>query len=685
MNISKINAGNSPRLMKQGSVSKNQNVNNTKLNINNNKVNSTPAFKGLGGLDSFCLGLANLIENGGLFVSFTLQDMLGTNLPRPIMGLKRNSKENSGKANKSFAAKELVREMLTGPSMFLIPMAMLAAGKPLLGKNIDVPMKFIQDFGNIHAKAQTNKVGEAISQKEFYSNTFAEMIKNAKGEETIGEETITTAKTWANDLANALSKATDKNGKKALKGKINELSDEFTAIAKGAAVNPKYADFTTVTLDKASGSFKDATSFMMSYAHDTIDDVGNYIKTNGADKATAYIKKMADKSTLKRLGTNAAMFAAVLGFLQVIPKLYNKAEGEKNAGLTGLMKEETLNSTTPAKTDEKKETTKTDNAQQPTFKGGMGDIAKSVTSGKVGKMFGGLEFQGYNLSLPLLLGVMGLGVLMPRVIQAKDKYDREEILRRDLVTCAVMAFGEKILCKAFSKMNEANSGFVLTQKAKDFDTQSLGKKVLDYIRPQKGVSILSSEKIVAKYANVDQYKDGIAGFAQSISDEGGNLAKMFGIDDKAKGLVEQMLGEGKKLADADNSSIIEALKKAKGSDAENALVEMFKQGKTTKEVFDFKNIFKNGFKKVNVEKVIDNPWVKKAKTLNSRFTALSVLVLVPVFLGFMLPAINEKATKKRIREEQAAAEAQKTSALNNQNFMPKAPKVFDEINPFIQK
>ena len=679
MNISKINAGNSPRLNKKGSVSKNQNVNNTKLNINNNKVNSTPAFKGLGGLDSFCLGLADLIENGGLFVSFTLQDMLGTNLPRPIMGLKRNSKENSGKANKSFAAKELVREMLTGPSMFLIPMAMLAIGRPIFGKNIEVPMKFIQDFGDIHAKAPLNEAGNAISKTEFYANTFAKMIKNAKGENEIGEATKATAKEWADSLG----ELTDK---KAIKEKIGELADKFTTIAKESAVDPKYKDFTSVTLDKASGSFSEATEFMTSYADRTIKNAKDYIKTNGADKATAYIKKMADKSTLKRLGTNAAMFAAVLGFLQVIPKLYNKAEGEKNAGLTGLMKEETLNSTTPAKTDEKKETTKTDNAQQPTFKGGMGDIAKSVTSGKVGKMFGGLEFQGYNLSLPLLLGVMGLGVLMPRVIQAKDKYDREEILRRDLVTCAVMAFGEKILCKAFSKMNEANSGFVLTQKAKDFDTQSLGKKVLDYIRPQKGVSILSSEKIVAKYANIDQYKDGIAGFAKSISDEGGNLAKIFGIDNKAKTLVEKMLGEGKKLADADNTSIIEALKKAKGSDAENALVEMFKQGKTKKEVFDFKNILKNkGLKKINIEKVIDNPWVKKAKTLNSRFTALSVLVLVPVFLGFMLPAINERATKKRIREEQAAAEAQKTSAINNQNFMPKAPKVFDEINPFIQK
>jgi hypothetical protein len=202
-------------------------------------------------------------------------------------------------------------------------------------------------------------------------------------------------------------------------------------------------------------------------------------------------------------------------------------------------------------------------------------------------------------------------------------------------------------------------------------------------------------------AGVDSSKGAIANnvlneydirYTLEVYDEGGNLAKMFSLDGKsaeakkAISLIEKMLGESKKLADADNTSIIEALKKAKGSDAENALVEMFKQGKTTKEVFDFRNILKNkGLKKINVEKVIDNPWVKKAKTLNSRFTALSVLVLVPVFLGFMLPAINERATKKRIREEQAAAEAQKASAINNQNFMPKAPKVFDEINPFIKK
>ena len=690
MKINNINNAGPKRLIRQGSEQKRQNINNTVLNsnINNNKVNSTPAFKGP--IDGFCLGLAELIENGGLVISFTLQDMLGTNLPRPIMGLTRNSKENKGQVNKSFAAKELVREMLTGPSMFAIPAGILYAGQKIFGKNVKVPMQFIQDFGSIHAKTPVNEAGKAITTNEFYSNTFAEMIKNAKGETEVGEATKTTAKKWADSLSEALSKATNKEGKKALKGKINELSDEFTAIAKGAAINPKYADFTTVTLDKASGSFKDATEFMTFYADSAIKKAKSHIEENGKDAAVNFIKKMTDANTLKRLGTNIAMFAGVISFLTIIPKIYNKAEGEGNSGLTGLMKEETLNSTTPEKTANKNTQQPTfkgdvNNAQQPSFKGNfVADAAKTLTSGKLGSKLANTEFKGFNLSLPLLLGVMGLGVLAPRVKQAKDKYDMEEILRRDLVTCAVMAFGEKVLCKLLSKVNEAKSGFILTNKAANFDKLPTHKKAWDYIRPQQGIGILSSDKIIAKYSNVDQYKDGIVGFAQSISDEGGNLAKMFSLDGKsaeaktAKELIEKMLGNGKKIANVDNNSIIEALKNAKGSAEEAQLVKMFARGAETEKGYDWANILKTGLKKVDIIK--ENPWVKRAKTLNARFTAFSVLILVPVFLGFMLPAINERATKKRIREEQAAAEAQKAKAMTNINH-PTANKIFDDIKP----
>ena len=97
MQINKVNTA--VQRKNRQSLGRNEN------NINNNSTNTN--FKGIGaGLDTFALGTANLIENGGLAVSFTLQDMLGTNLPRPIMGLMRNSKENKGEKNTSFAFKE---------------------------------------------------------------------------------------------------------------------------------------------------------------------------------------------------------------------------------------------------------------------------------------------------------------------------------------------------------------------------------------------------------------------------------------------------------------------------------------------------------------------------------------------------------------------------------------------------
>ena len=81
----------------------------------------------------------------------------------------------------------------------------------------------------------------------------------------------------------------------------------------------------------------------------------------------------------------------------------------------------------------------------------------------------------------------------------------------------------------------------------------------------------------------------------------------------------------------------------------------------------------------------NNPWVTKARTLNARFTALSVLVLVPVFLGFMLPAINERATKKRIKEEQEAMKLQQDTNLKSIDasmFTQNANNIFSDIQNF---
>lgn len=640
MQVRQVSTVNSQKQLKRN-INNNKNTSfNTSINI---QKQQNPSFKG--GLDGFCLGLANLIENGGLFVSFTLQDMLGTNLPRPIMGLRRNAKENNGEKNTKFALKELVREMLTGPSMFLIPMGLLKAGKPILGETMDVPRAQIKALGDIHAANPLNAAGKALNKKEFYQSAFTEIIKNAKAETHVSQATVDTAADFAQRLADSVKD-------KKLKAKtIGELADDFVGIAKQHAKDTAHTDFTVAKLSKTTAvPFKDGVKSIMAYADDVVDKV----KGQDAGKLTESIKKIANNKALTRIGVNVGMYAAVIAFLRIIPKLYNKAEGEGNAGLKGLMKEETLNSSAPEKKENSNVLQAQINKSNPSF-GSAGSTAKNLAT----KALNSFEFSGCNVSFPMLLGIMGVGVIAPRIKQAKDKYDREEIVRRDLVTCATMCFAEKELQKGFSKLNETKSGFVLASKDAGFKNQNVFKKFFDYLRPINGVKVMSTDQIISKYSGIDKYKDGIKGFCDFISGQGGNLGKVFSISDDAKNIVNGLLqAEGKTIANADNAAITSVLDKAKDSAEVKKLTDLFKE--------------KN------------NPWVTKARTLNARFTALSVLVLVPVFLGFMLPAINERATKKRINEEKAAEEKQKADSLKaiNPDFFAQSQKTQNIFSDF---
>ncbi len=632
-----------------------QNKKNKDNKLSNSNTNNPASFKG-GFTDTFCLGIANAIENGGLAVSFTLQDMLGTNLPRPLMGLFRNSKENKGEKNLRFAAKELVREMTTGPSMFIIPMIMLGAGKKLFGKTIDVPMKAIKSLGEVHAKNPVNSLGQAISKEEFYTNVFAEMIKNAKSEQSASSKTLETAKEFAGELV----KSTDK---KSLKNAISELGSKFTDITKSHASDPVHTDFTQAVIGNTKSSFKDAVSNMMSYADDVV--------VKASKNATAEnVNKMVNHNVTRRFATNIIMYGAVMAFLQIIPKLYNKAEGDNNAGLKGLMKKETFNDETLNARENQKNGK--DDKSKPSFGSSASFTQKLTGSGIIGKAAQGIEFEGPNVSFPLLLGIMGFGILLPRIINAKDKYDREEIIRRDATTCVTMCFAEKALRKGFSKLNEHNSGFVLADKGAGFKNQSLGKRLFDYLRPIKGVSVLNSKQIVAIYSDIDRYKDGVKGFCDFISGQGGSLSKVFSYTKESKSLVQEMLGKGKDISNATNEEITQAIVNAEGSETLKKLIELFRlKDKPAKSLLE--KLFKLGGK--------TNPWIEKAQTLNARFTALSVLILVPAFLGFFLPWINEKTTKKRVSDEIASNVQNKI--LNG--FKHQKPDIFKDITSFSAK
>ena len=123
---------------------RNQIYNTPSYNANQRKAgkNSNPSFGG-----ALAINFWDAVARGGFAASFTLQDMTGTNFPRTWQALQRN-KEITGENNYKAAAEVTIREFVTGPSMTLIPMAVLAIAKKTGGSAMEVPMENIAPFSD---------------------------------------------------------------------------------------------------------------------------------------------------------------------------------------------------------------------------------------------------------------------------------------------------------------------------------------------------------------------------------------------------------------------------------------------------------------------------------------------------------------------------------------------------------
>jgi len=299
---------------------------------------------------------------------------------------------------------------------------------------------------------------------------------------------------------------------------------------------------------------------------------------------------------------------------------------------------------------------KTQQAQnkQVSFSGNL--AGKLVGKGALTRFSDAIEFNSINMSFPVMATAMIFGVIIPRIMQAQDEYDREEIIRRDLISTIVLTAGQPVINKNLSKITEARSGFALAEKS-GVAKNGL-KKALAYLNPVGGVQVLNSDQIVSKYSQLDKYKNGIAGFCDFVTENGGNLKKLFSFK---KGGVQEIVERivGKEVFEAgENKAIRDGLAKAaeKGS---KDIAELY--GKFAAK---------------------DNPFVIRAKSLNSTFGFLSMFLLVPVLLGFAIPKINERITKKKFLERQAAeqAKAQVTIQAAAQPAQLKSPLAMSNIS-----
>lgn len=610
----------------------------------NNKNNNQTSFTGL---PNPVIPLMDAIDRGGFAASFIAQDGIGMVAPRIHEGLNRNRKE-TGEYNWEFARREGVREVLSGPSAFLIPLGIMGIIKKFSGSANNVHINAINTFGEHfarYASENKNTLSDAAKAKsEFYQKIFKNLLRNSTEQKLTDEQVEKYSKHFtekAIEIENAKSKGFIKvlTGKK-VEGSAQDLkqalADEFMELRKASVDSSQ--DFLRATVkgetkDKAvSQNFKTLLDSLKDYTDDAIEKTAKAVSNNGNKNVSEIVKDFNSRRIGTRFVSNMSMFAAVVAFYTIIPKLYSLGLKGKNPGMKGLEEQSTDN--TSKKTN------------QPAFTGKAGMLnktAEQLNSSKAFKKFSDwFEFNGASMPVSAMLTLLFGFCLPPRYINAKDKdgkpdiHDRKEILVRDVSSFTAILFAAKALSRGFSDVCAKASGLALNMKPENHN-KSIFHQIKNYMTAGHGVSVLNSEEIISKYSNIDKYSDGINGFFEFIEKNGGNIKKTLMLNKTVKENSEKILG--KELKNATAEEIKKAFKNNNNSEALEGIYKVFKD--------------------------TNNQYVKRAKTMNSAFGFASTIVLVPAFM-IWLARYCERMTKRDVAKERAAKEqaALKSAAAN---------------------
>lgn len=599
--------------------------------------------------------LMDAIDRGGFAASFIAQDGIGMVAPRIYEGLNRNRKEDengkkTGPLNWEFARREGIREVLSGPSAFLIPLGILSIIKRVSGSANNVHVSHIKALGQnlteYIAKNPEQLKNSVELKKGYYAKVFENALRNSTDESFVENDVKNTAKKFADTLVEVETKRAGKNRKSANE-LYSKLVEEYMNIRKSHAAPS--SDELGVTMKMSDGelgtNIRRLTQSLTDYTGDVLNKAAK--KGISPENIQEFIAKFNKQRAGTRVLSNLGMWSAVVVFYTLIPKLYNLGL-KHDPGLKGL--EDTpdnkaINNTKP----DKKAADKTDKKEDKdvSFTGNfvqkLGDTA--AKKGGVSNILKIFEFNGASMSVPAMLTLLFGFCLPPRYVNAKSDKERKEILVRDISSFVAILFGAKALSRGFSDMFAKISGLALNVKPKNH-SDGLFQKIKNYFTAGAGVEVLSSEQIVSKYSDLSGYKDGINGFFKFLQENGGNVKKVLKLDKRVKENADAILQrfKNKSLKEATLEEIDDAFRKAKGSIALENIYSIFSSK--------------------------DNKFINRAKTYNSAFGFASTLVLVPAFMMW-LARYCEKMTKNAVEKEKAEKEKlQQNVLVQSAKFIP---------------
>ena len=613
------------------------------------------------------VSLMDAIEKGGFAASFIAQDGIGMVAPRIYEGLNRNRKtdengKKTGPLNWEFARREGIREILSGPSAFLIPMGILSILKKTSGTANNVHVSHIealgQGFAEYAAKNPDQLKDYGAFKKGYYTEVFENALKTSTDNSLSPDKLKQTAQSFAEMLIDSENKKANKN-KKGAKQVMDEIVERYMRVRKQHAAPS--SDELEIALkfsgkDKPLGtSISCLTQSLTDYTNDALDKVNKHLNKHANGNIDEYIKKFNIHRAGTRVFANIGMWSAVVGFYSLIPKLYNLGL-KHDPGLKGLVDEQQEANANPEATEKNNDNKKTTdvkkevekNDKNVAFTGGVISATgkTAMKEGGISNILKHFEFNGASMSVPAMLTLLFGFCLPPRYINAKSDKERKEILVRDISSFTAILFGAKALSRIFSDIFAQASGFALNVKPENHN-KNLFIKLKNYVTAGSGVSVLTSSQITSKYSNISEYKDGINGFFKFLEENGGNVKKiLLNVDKSVKEASESIMKafNGKSIKEATMKEIHEAFRKAKGSDALEHIYSVFSNK--------------------------ENKFVNRAKTFNSAFGFASTIVLVPVFMMWLArycENMTKKAIAKEKEEKNAANELQQSKQPVTQN------------------
>lgn len=650
------------------SISSNNNANRLKVNQNSVAKNNNVSFSGT----NLIVDSMDFIGKGGYAAAFCIQDGLGFIFPRVGEGLTRGSKkkdengnpvlDENGKQvreyNWALARKELLRELITGPSAFLIPWLSLKGISKYAPAN-NVKLNYIDGFNNAFTDfAQANLAGLKsgnVQKAGFYNNVFTNVIEESinanlpAGERLSKDEIKSLASEYAQRQVKIEEISADKSLTKAQRAeKIAQaggsIEDSFMKLKKsriGGAVDELAVSIKSSNGKIKHGSIGELISSMTNYFDDALKNTKKALTNNADANLADVIKSFTNRRMGTRVMTNLGLFGLVAAFYTQIPKIYNAGQ-KGNPGLKGTAADPSA----MGGAEVQKDTPKV-NSKEPSF-GGLGatmeKVGKGVFNNKIAKFISDI----FELNGPVISG-MAMPVLLygfcipPRLQHAQDKYDYGEVVLRDMTSFTALLFGAKALSRVFSDGFTKFTGLALNSK--NMEGRNAFQKIIDYLNPSDGRhTVLSSKQLDSKYTNLEGYKGGVNGFVEFIETSGGNIKKAFSRDKNVQGVIDEILRDfnGKSFAEATVGEIKDALRSANANKT-----DLMKK---------FYKLFEG-----------QNGLLKAAKTCNSTFNCLSTFALVPGLIIWLTQACK-KMTERRTAEDMAARAAKMNPAPQAQNI-----------------